>query len=112
MKYLIIFFFLLVFSCNNKKTSLPDCFVKGYTEAKIIKGTVYGYSPMDKDGHGSMESFFVGSECFSYSCFISTGFYNTPCFRGGIVCENGQKVKVTYKTRCHINSIIKIELID
>lgn len=101
-------------SCNNK--DVPPCIKKGWsTEIKIVEGEVKHYSPMDPSGHGSRESFFVDSVYFSYSDYMLSreNFYNNSCAKGGVICQNGQNVRISYKTMCQLGTgIVKIEILD
>jgi len=103
---------VILLSCANK-SKLPPCMQKGWSKEKVIEGVVWGYKPMDKAGHGSMEVFFVDSIPFAYSDYKITGFYNNSCVKGGLICENGQKVRIIYKTQCDvINGIVNIEILN
>lgn len=80
-------------------------------DSKTVEGKVANYSPMDIEGHGSMESFSVNGVTFSYSDYFAIDGYNNSCVKGGVICENGQEVKIQYvSTVPYINAIIKIEL--
>mgnify|MGYP003682266465 CR=1 FL=1 len=117
LKYFYILFAILLFSCDFNDS---PCVKKGWSEVKIVEGEISLYSPMDEDGHGSREWYFVDSVFFSYSDYNSYGqfsfgnsFYNNSCVKGGVICENGQKVRIHYKTLCDdLKGIVKIELLD
>jgi len=116
MKYIIILLTTVLTSCYNDS----PCIKKGWSELKVVEGIVTGYNPMDESGHGSTESYFVDSIFFSYSDYVSYGryafsnyFYNNSCVKGGVICENGQNVRIHYKTMCEdLKGIVKIELLD
>lgn len=63
---------------------------------KTIEGVVSNYSPMKIEGHGSRETFFVDSIFFSYSDYIGMEGYNNSCVKGGMICNEGQKVKIEF----------------
>ncbi len=110
MKFIVLFFLLYSFnSCSN--TNDLGCLQK-WSEERVVEGYVSNYSPMNKEGHGSNEIFWVDSVSFAYSDFAPTGFYNNSCVYGGLICRNGQKVRITYKTQCDvIHGITKIEIL-
>lgn len=68
-------------------------------EYKVVEGVVTNYSPMKKEGHGSMEYFIVDSIHFTFSDYIGTDGYNNSCVKGGVICGNGQKVRIEYYQR-------------
>lgn len=67
---------------------------------------------MNKEGQGSNEIFLVDSLSFAYSYFIQTRFYNKSFIYGGLICRNGQKVRITFKTHSNvIHGITQFEIL-
>ena len=103
----------IILSCNDYEEY--PCLKDGWSNEKVVEGEISQYSPMDEGGHGSRETFMVDSISFSYSDYNSTGegFYHNSCVKGGVICENGQKVRITYKTLCEYKvGIVNLELLD
>jgi hypothetical protein len=77
-----------------------------------VEGEVQNFDPMPKQGK-KLESFTVDGFRFSYHHFESTSFfYHHAASHGGVIKENGQKVKIDFIVLGSNNSIIKIESID
>lgn len=70
----------------------------------ITEGLVEHYAFAMHDGHG-FESFMVSGTRFHYSDFLTTGGYNTPASRGGIIRE-GLRVRITHRG----NTIAKLDV--
>ena len=105
-------FFMILASCVDE-SKIEPCMRKDWSNIKIIEGVTSAYIPMDKGGHGSNEIFMVDSVIFTYSDYLLTGFYNNSCVKGGLICGDGQNVRITYRTKCdYLTGIEKIELLD
>jgi hypothetical protein len=112
--YLSIVILFLVLGCGNSTESeYHPCFKEPWSEIKVVEGEVTGYSPMDEAGHGSRESFLVNNIPFNYTDYMDDGFYNNSCVKGGLICSNGQYVRIKYRTKCeYITGIEQIEIIS
>ncbi len=80
---------------------------KVYTE----EGEISNYKPIDTSNHGSFESFLLNGVKFAYSDYHRISGYHHACANGGLICEEGQAIKVSYYTKKELNYIVKIELI-
>ena len=63
---------------------------------RTVVGVVSEYLPRIPEEKGSMETFLIDSVAFSFSDNMKTEGYNTTCNEGGLVCGNGQQLKIEY----------------
>ena len=91
----------------------------GYKEivAKIENGNVHieegeisNYKPIDTSNHGSFESFLLNGVKFAYSDYHRISGYHHACANGGVICAEGQAIRISYYTKEGLNYIVKIEL--
>ena len=114
---------ILQFGDYNSYSKMEKFYKQG--KVKTVEGFVSNYSPMNIEDHDSNETFMIDSVAFSYSDYIAIDGYNNTCVNGGLICGNGQVIKIEYiQTYCLIvgvttsayvsnitgNQIVKIHL--
>ncbi|MGM9645268.1 MAG: hypothetical protein ACI3XS_01065 [Eubacteriales bacterium] len=80
-------------------------------ETSVVEGEVCNFeSPSSSLGGHATESFSIGDVRFSYSGTENYGYCRLLC-NGGVVEENGQKLKIVYYTdpKTKINTICSID---
>lgn len=82
------------FDHYNSYNEIEEFYKEG--KVKIIEGTVSNYSPMNFEGDDSSETFMIDSVSFLYSDYMPTDGYNNACVKGGVICKNGQVIKIEY----------------
>ena len=76
----------------------------------VEEGKISDYKPIDSSNHGSLESFSLNGVKFAYSDYHRISGYHHACANGGIICLEGQQVRLSYYTKKELNYIIKIEV--
>ena len=79
---------------------------------KVEQGKISKYQPIDLSNHGSFETFFLNEVKFAYSDYHRISGYHHACVNGGLICEEGQEIRVSYYTKKEINYIIKLEVLN
>jgi len=85
---------ILQFGDYNSYNKIEEFYKQG--KVKTVEGFVSDYSPMNIGDHDSNETFMVDSVAFSYSDYMPIDGYNNTCVKGGVICENGQVIKIEY----------------
>ena len=75
----------------------------------IEEGKISNYKPIDTSNHASLETFELNGVKFAYSDYHRISGYHHACANGGIICEEGQEIRLSYYTKEGLNYIIKIE---
>ena len=71
-------------------------------EFKTVVGVVSNYHLLRNERGGLKETFSVDSVNFSYADYLVIDGYSIPCVKGfpciegGLICKNGQQVKIEY----------------
>ncbi len=78
-------------------------------DVEIQQGKISEYKPIDLSNHGSLESFSINGVKFAYSDYHRISGYHHACVNGGLICEEGQEIRISYYTKNNINYIIKID---
>lgn len=78
-------------------------------DIEIQQGKISEYKPIDLSNHGSLESFSINGVKFAYSDYHRISGYHHACVNGGLICEEGQEIRISYYTKNNINYIIKID---
>ncbi len=73
-----------------------------------LVGKVENYKSIDINDHMSTESFSINGVKFFYSDYHKITGYHHACANGGVICENGQLLKLDYFEKDNINLIVKI----
>jgi hypothetical protein len=87
-------------------TSIVEKIEKG--ETKTVTGKVNRFKPLDMSNHGSYESFEVDGEKFFFSDYHRVDGYHHACINGGVICDEGQEIKLEYYIQENRNFIVKI----
>lgn len=87
-------------------TSVVEKIEKG--ETKTVTGLVSDLTPLDMSNHSSYESFKVGGETFFFSDYHRIEGYHHACTNGGVICDEGQDIKLEYYVQENRNFIVKI----
>ena len=90
----------------NEFKSIVEKIEKG--ETKTIIGKVNSFTPLDMTNHSSYESFVVSGEKFFFSDYHRVNGYHHACINGGVICDEGQNIKLEYYTQGNRNFIVKI----
>ena len=77
-------------------------------KTKQVEGLVENYKPIDTENHGSTESFTIKGVEFFYSDYHRIPGYHHACANGGVICGNGQTLKLDYFEKDGINFIVKM----
>ncbi len=77
----------------------------------IEEGVISNYKPIDTSNHGSFESFVLNGIKFTYSDYHRIAGYHHACENGGVICTEGQEIRLSYYTKKGLNYIVKIETI-
>ncbi|MBI35650.1 MAG: hypothetical protein CMP67_09860 [Flavobacteriales bacterium] len=80
-------------------------------KVKVVEGEISNYKPIDLTNHGSFESFTINEAKFAYSDYHRISGYHHACANGGVICNNGQEVKLTYYKEDNLNFIVRIEIL-
>ncbi len=78
-------------------------------DVEIQQGKISEYKPIDLSNHGSLESFSINGVKFAYSDYHRISGYHHACVNGGLICEEGQEIRISYYTKNNINYIIKLD---
>ena len=78
-------------------------------DIEIQQGKISEYKPIDLSNHGSLESFSINGVKFAYSDYHRISGYHHACVNGGLICEEGQEIRISYYIKNNINYIIKID---
>ena len=77
-------------------------------DVEIQQGKISEYKPIDLSNHGSLESFSINGVKFAYSDYHRISGYHHACVNGGLICEEGQEIRISYYTKNNINYITLI----
>ena len=77
-------------------------------ETKTIIGEVNSFNSLDINNHSSYESFVVSGVKFFFSDYHRVNGYHHACINGGVICDEGQNLKLEYYTEGNRNFIVKI----
>ena len=78
-------------------------------DVHIEEGKISNYKPIDTSNHASLESFELNGVKFAYSDYHRISGYHHACANGGIICKEGQEIRLSYYTKEGLNYIIKVE---
>ena len=78
-------------------------------DVEIQQGKISEYKPIDLSNHGSLESFSINGVKFAYSDYHRISGYHHACVNGGLICEEGQEIRISYYTKNNINYIVKLD---
>ena len=81
-------------------------------DIQVEQGKIAQYQPIDLSNHGSFETFSINGVKFAYSDYHRISGYHHACINGGLICEEGQEIRVSYYTKKEINYIIKLEILN
>ena len=70
------------------------------------QGKISKYRPIDLTNHGSLESFSINGIKFAYSDYHRIPGYHHACKNGGVICKEGQEIRLFYYTKKNVNYII------
>jgi hypothetical protein len=80
-------------------------------ETQIEQGQISKYQPIDITNHGSLESFSINGIKFAYSDYHRIPGYHHACKNGGVICKEGQEIRLSYYTKNNINYIVRLEVL-
>lgn len=80
------------------------------SKTSTTEGEVSELKPIDLKNHGSFESFTVDGVKFIYSDYHRIQGYHHTCELGGVICKEGQLVKLEYYEDKGFNYIVRIEI--
>ena len=78
----------------------------------VVEGGVTNFKHLDDDNHSSGESFKVNGVKFIYSDYHRIHGYHHTCSLGGVICKDGQVVRLSYIEDNLFNRIVKLELAE
>ena len=81
-------------------------------ETLVVEGKVTNFKHLDDKNHSSGESFKVNGVKFIYSDYHRIHGYHHTCSLGGVICKDGQVIRLSYIKDNLFNRIIKLELAE